>query len=318
MEARRGQRLDGADRQQVADRVPRQAAPADLIPIDIKTRAWPSRELFEIEIERWCEQALVNRQLPYAASGIGERFRDVSDAEFDASVLQLLAHAAPVAGEPLPLENSILCHGGFAEGYEYGGNDHEHGTAGSQKNVPAVRVRPRLATPASVPLAGDRGLEAMTKTLGLSRRRSWALPAVDRAIGTLRAEQVLGDTGDCFGEIGIVRAALDDRLLLDEGLIRPVQIEPRLDRDRPVYAEGPVSQVRACEAANFASGMRAQFEAPLDSVGRGGIVCRRLETPVGEVGVCHVHSQIARQVSQMKPRQRIDGGDLQRRRCRDG
>src|SRR5216684_8143388 len=145
MEARRGQRLDGADRQQVADRIPRQAAPADLISIDIKTRAWPFRELFEIEIERWCEQALVNRQLPYAASGIGERFRDVSDAEFDASVLQLLAHAAPVAGEPLPLENSILCRGGFAEGYEHGGNDHERGIAGSHENVPAVKTETRYA-----------------------------------------------------------------------------------------------------------------------------------------------------------------------------
>src|SRR6266851_2629345 len=103
----------------------------------------------------------------------------------------------------------------------------------------------------------------MTKTLGLSRRGSWALPAVDRAIGTLRAEQILCDTGDSRGEIRIVRTALDDRLLLDEGLIRPVQIEPRLDRDRPVYAEGSVSEVRACEAADFASGMRAQFEAPL-------------------------------------------------------
>ena len=133
MKARRGQRLDAADRQQVADRVPRQAASADLIPIDIKTRAWPFRELFEIEIERWCEQALVNRQLPDAASGIGECFRDVSDAQFDTSVLPLLAHAAPVAGEPLPLENSILRGGGFAEGCEYGANDHERGTAGSHE-----------------------------------------------------------------------------------------------------------------------------------------------------------------------------------------
>src|SRR5215472_1833265 len=52
MKTRRGQRLDTADCQQVADRVLRQAAPADLIPVYVKTRPGPFSELLEIESER--------------------------------------------------------------------------------------------------------------------------------------------------------------------------------------------------------------------------------------------------------------------------
>src|SRR5207302_9841607 len=71
VETRRRQSLDGADRQQVADRVPRQAAPADLVPVDVKARPRPIRDFFEVELERCRQQTLVNRQLPYPADRIG-------------------------------------------------------------------------------------------------------------------------------------------------------------------------------------------------------------------------------------------------------
>src|SRR5438132_1084112 len=77
VETRRRQSFDGADRQQIADRVPRQAAPADLVPVNVKARSRPIRDFFEVEMERNPEQALVNRQLPYATGGIGQRFRDI-------------------------------------------------------------------------------------------------------------------------------------------------------------------------------------------------------------------------------------------------
>src|SRR5215472_1278964 len=52
MKTRRGQRLDTADCQQVADRVLRQAPPADLIPVYVKTRSGPFSQLLEIECKR--------------------------------------------------------------------------------------------------------------------------------------------------------------------------------------------------------------------------------------------------------------------------
>ena len=66
----RRQSLDGADRQQIADRVPRQAASADLVPINVKARPWPSRDFFEVKLQRCRNQALVDRQLPYAAGRV--------------------------------------------------------------------------------------------------------------------------------------------------------------------------------------------------------------------------------------------------------
>jgi hypothetical protein len=49
----------------------------------------------------------------------------------------------------------------------------------------------------------------------------------------------LGNAGHRGCEIGIVGTSLDDRLLLDEGLIFSVEIESRLDRDRAVHDEPP-------------------------------------------------------------------------------
>src|SRR5207247_1842075 len=83
-------------------------------------------------------------------------------------------------------------------------------------------------------------------------------------------EEISRGAGDCRGEIGIVSPPLDDRLLFDQGLIFPVQIEPRFDRDRTIPAEGAVGRPRGSEATHFAPGIRVQFEAPAD----GAIACR--------------------------------------------
>ena len=64
-------------------------------------------------------------------------------------------------------------------------------------------------------------------------------PNVDGAIGSGRTEEVPGDVSNGRGEIGIVGSPLDDRLLLDEGLILPVEIEPHLDRDRAMRVKPP-------------------------------------------------------------------------------
>src|ERR1700730_543141 len=48
-------------------------------PIDVKARPWPLRDFFEVKIERCPEQALVDRQLPHAACGIGQDLCDIVD-----------------------------------------------------------------------------------------------------------------------------------------------------------------------------------------------------------------------------------------------
>jgi len=55
------------------------------------------------------------------------------------------------------------------------------------------------------------------KLTALSRRVSGALPGVDGAISTRRSEEILCEARDCLGKIEVVRTALDDHLLLDEG-----------------------------------------------------------------------------------------------------
>ena len=112
---------DTTDRQQVADRVLRQAAPADLIPVDVKTRSGPFSQLLEIESKRYVEQTLVDRQLPYATSEVGQRFRGVIDAEINARILPLFACPTPVAGEPILFEETFVCRRRFA-----GSSEHNH------------------------------------------------------------------------------------------------------------------------------------------------------------------------------------------------
>ena len=66
---------------------------------------------------------------------------------------------------------------------------------------------------------------------GLSRFLSRALSGIDGAKGPLGSQKILCDVGDRRGEIGIVRATLNDHLLFDKDLILPVQVKPSLDRD---------------------------------------------------------------------------------------
>ena len=47
-----------------------------------------------------------NRQLPYAPSEVGQRFRGVIDAEINARILPLFACPTPVAGEPILFEEA--------------------------------------------------------------------------------------------------------------------------------------------------------------------------------------------------------------------
>ena len=75
------------------------------------------------------------------------------------------------------------------------------------------------------------------EALGLTRRQTLALSSVYGAVGARSAQETLGKARDGRGEIAVVRTTLDDRLPLDERLIFPVQVEPRLDRDGTVDAE---------------------------------------------------------------------------------
>src|SRR6202040_1774585 len=156
------------------------------------------------------------------------------------------------------------------------------------------------------------------KLTALSRRVSGALPGVDGAISTRRSEEILCEARNCLGKIGVVRTALDDHLLLDEGLVLAVQIEPDPDRDWTVYAEDPFSHMRAHKSAHFTSGIRVQFKSPLPAIGRRPLAHGRLETLLGEAGCGHVLREIARQVGEMKPRERVGGFGHQSDRCRGG
>ena len=61
---------------------------------------------------------------------------------------------------------------------------------------------------------------------------------------------------------------VDNRLLFDERLIFPIQIQTRLDRDRTVYAELPFIDQRVHEIAHFSPGIRVQLECPFDAITR--------------------------------------------------
>jgi len=60
-----------------------------------------------------------NRQLPYAASEVGQRFRGVIDAKINARILPLLACPTPVAGEPILFEETFVCRSKFAGSSEH-------------------------------------------------------------------------------------------------------------------------------------------------------------------------------------------------------
>jgi hypothetical protein len=62
----------------------------------------------------------------------------------------------------------------------------------------------------------------ISTTPGLFFWVSWVLPGVYGAVCSRRAEKFLCDARDGCRKIGIVRSALDDGLLFDEGLILPM------------------------------------------------------------------------------------------------
>jgi len=106
---------------------------------------------------------------------------------------------------------------------------------------------------------------------------------------------VLSKARDCCGEIGIVRTALDDRPFLNQPPIFPIQIEPRLDRDRAMVTECDI--VWGYKGTHFSPGIRARFEAPLYVIGGVRIASRgRLETPFGEMNFSHMQDKIAAQL----------------------
>ena len=126
---------------------------------------------------------------------------------------------------------------------------------------------------------------------------------MDGAVSARRAQQILSKVCNCRSEIGIVRTALDDRLLLDERLIFSIQIEPRLDRDRSMDTECHIVHLPGYKGTYFSPGIRAQFEAPLYAVGRRGITSRSwLEMPIGRLSFSHMQCEIAPQFWAVKSR----------------
>jgi hypothetical protein len=130
------------------------------------------------------------------------------------------------------------------------------------------------------PYAGNSARGRQVDKRPLSRVVSAALLGVDRAMRSRRAEEILGSARHRRGKITIVRTALDDRLLFDEGLILTTEIKPCLDRDRTARRRS-VHGLAAREAAHLSSGIRVQFEALLDPIGRNVVACCSLEPPVG-------------------------------------
>ena len=99
----------------------------------------------------------------------------------------------------------------------------------------------------------------------------------------------------CRCKIGIVATALDDRVFLRARLVFPIQIEPRLDRDRAMDTD--CLRVRGYKGTGFSAGIRVQFEARLYAVGCEGIASRRrLETPAGRLSFGHMECEIAAQL----------------------
>jgi|HubBroStandDraft_4_1064222.scaffolds.fasta_scaffold62705_3 hypothetical protein len=126
---------------------------------------------------------------------------------------------------------------------------------------------------------------------GLSCLVCWAPSDVDGAISPRRSEEILCDARNRPHEVRIVWTALDDCLFLDEGLILPVQVEPRLDRDWAVYTQPLFVEQSVHKIAHFSSCIRIQPDCPLDAIRCGCIPCCWRKTPVGEPDLSHVRSK---------------------------
>src|SRR5215831_5927828 len=135
----------------------------------------------------------------------------------------------------------------------------------------------------------------------LSQCMPSVLAAMDGTVGARRVQQISSKVCYCRGEIGIVRTALDDRLLLDERLIFSIQIGARLDRDRSMDTECHIVHLPGYKATHFSPGIRAQFETPLYAVGRRGSRSW-CEMPIGRLSFSHLQREIAAQLWAVKSR----------------
>jgi hypothetical protein len=146
----------------------------------------------------------------------------------------------------------------------------------------------------------ERRGETAQLSCGAARATSAAgvvLAIIDNTVNARRPEEVLRKSRDCRSEIGIVRTALDDLRSLHEPPIPPIQIEPRLNRDRAMDTECLIVHVRGYKATHFSPGIWLQRKAPLYAVGCGGIAsCSRLETPVARLSFSHMECEIAAQL----------------------
>ena len=81
------------------------------------------------------------------------------------------------------------------------------------------------------------------------------LPGIDGAIGSRRTEEAFCGARDCGGKFGIVWTALYHRLPFDECLVFAIQIKPRLDGDRTVYAKPLFIYRRTDKIPDFSPGV---------------------------------------------------------------
>ncbi len=126
---------------------------------------------------------------------------------------------------------------------------------------------------------------------GLPCSGGWAPSDVDGAISPRRSEEIFSDARNRPHELWIVWTALHDCLFLDEGLILPVQVKPRLDRDWAVYTQPLFVEQSVHKIAHFSSGIGIQPDCPLDAIRRGGVPCCWHKTPVGEPDFSHVRRE---------------------------
>ena len=93
---------------------------------------------------------------------------------------------------------------------------HGSGRRVRQRNL-HQRILHRRAAEEEPPIAYPR--TELLARIALSQQLALVPAAMDGTVSARRAQQILSKVYNCRGEIGIVRTALDDRLLLDERLI---------------------------------------------------------------------------------------------------
>src|SRR5215472_11668756 len=152
---------------------------------------------------------------------------------------------------------------------------------------------------------------ASSEDSGLSVSGSAVSAAVDGMIGPRGTEEGLCGARHRCGELGIVRAAPDDSLPLDQNLILSIQIKTRLDCDGATCADPPIMSRRGRKIADCSSGIGVQLECPFDAIGRSAAGRSRLEAPLAKPCLCHVQGQVALQFAGVESRETVRRFDLQ-------